>query len=471
MSDVQRPGLSGADSGAIPADWQPQIVALVCIWCSYAGADLAGTTRLQYPASVRMVRFPCTGRMSPLMILKTFELGADGVLVSGCHPGDCHYVEGNLYARRRFAVFRSLMEFVGLDLDRMHFAWVSASEGHKWAEVVEKVTSAVRKAGPLPRWGEDEAEMPFELPELEAVDRPELDREEREALVGHLRGVAAELLSNGEAAMVVGYTPASLPGSMVPTMVRSSTEAERLDFSDRCLTNLAAYLPALGDTEEKIAVVVRRCDIEAVTGLLREGQVERDQLLLVGVRCPGARENGGWAAKCHACSGAVHPMCEVAIDSEGVRRPQPGHAEASAEAADPRDQQLAFLESLPAAQRWRFWQDQFRRCLRCYACRAVCPLCYCESCISEKHRPQWVNTAIDERGNTAWNLIRAFHLAGRCTGCDECARVCPADIRLDLINHKLAREVTARFGGALDDPEARAALTEFRMEDGEGFIL
>jgi ferredoxin len=98
-------------------------------------------------------------------------------------------------------------------------------------------------------------------------------------------------------------------------------------------------------------------------------------------------------------------------------------------------------------------------------------LCYCTSCIADKHRPQWVPTAIDERGNSAWNVIRAMHLAGRCSGCDECARACPADIRLDLINRKLALEVERQFGNAGLDPEQKAALVDFRMEDGEEFIL
>ena len=128
---------AGSPDPATDAGWQPHIVALVCNWCSYAGADMAGTTRLTYPANVRLLRLPCTGRMSPLLILRAFELGADGVLVSGCHPGDCHYVQGNLVARRRFIVFRALMEFLGLDLRRLHFAWVSAAEGHKWAGLVD----------------------------------------------------------------------------------------------------------------------------------------------------------------------------------------------------------------------------------------------------------------------------------------------------------------------------------------------
>jgi ferredoxin len=102
----------------------------------------------------------------------------------------------------------------------------------------------------------------------------------------------------------------------------------------------------------------------------------------------------------------------------------------------------------------------------------VCPLCYCETCVADRHRPQWIPAAIDRQGNTAWNMIRAFHLAGRCIGCDECERACPADIRLDLINRKLALEVERSFGytsGA--DPEMTPAMAEFRAEDPEGFVL
>ena len=113
-----------------PADgeWRPKIVALVCNWCTYTGADMAGTARRTYAPNVRVIRLLCSGRIDPLLILQAFEQGADAVLVSGCHPGDCHYVQGNLYARRRLTVFKSLLDFVGLDQRRLHYAWVSASE-------------------------------------------------------------------------------------------------------------------------------------------------------------------------------------------------------------------------------------------------------------------------------------------------------------------------------------------------------
>jgi len=133
-------------------DFEPRIVAFVCNWCTYAGADLAGTSRMKHAPNVRVIRVPCTGRISPLFVMKAFENGADGVLVSGCHPGDCHYVEGNYHARRRWTVFRELIHFLGLEPGRLHFSWISAAEGAKWAQTVDSVVAEVKKLGPLPSW-------------------------------------------------------------------------------------------------------------------------------------------------------------------------------------------------------------------------------------------------------------------------------------------------------------------------------
>jgi coenzyme F420-reducing hydrogenase delta subunit len=129
-------------------DFEPKIIGFLCNWCSYAGADLAGTSRMEYPPNIRIIRVPCSGRVNPLFVLKALSSGADGVLVSGCHIGDCHYSEGNFYARRRFSVLKKLLEYLGIDPRRFQMFWVSASEGGKWAQVVKGMVEEIKQAGP-----------------------------------------------------------------------------------------------------------------------------------------------------------------------------------------------------------------------------------------------------------------------------------------------------------------------------------
>ncbi len=129
-------------------DWEPKIIAIVCNWCTYAGADLAGISRIQYPPNVRIIRVPCTGRINPFYVVKALQEGADGVLVSGCHPGECHYLTGNLAARRKFAMLKNFLNYIGIEGDRTMFTWVSASEGDRFAQVIKGVTAAVKKLGP-----------------------------------------------------------------------------------------------------------------------------------------------------------------------------------------------------------------------------------------------------------------------------------------------------------------------------------
>ncbi|MDP2872324.1 MAG: hydrogenase iron-sulfur subunit [Bacillota bacterium] len=137
-----------ADGANAAAEWQPKIVAFCCNWCSYAGADLAGTSRLQYPPTVRIVRVPCSGRVNPRFLIRALQRGADGVLVAGCHPGDCHYSTGNYFARRRFLLARRFIEYLGLEPDRLWVKWISGSEGNKFADVVREMSAAVAKLGP-----------------------------------------------------------------------------------------------------------------------------------------------------------------------------------------------------------------------------------------------------------------------------------------------------------------------------------
>ena len=130
--------------------FEPRIVAFLCNWCTYTGADLAGTSRIQYPPNVRIIRLMCSGAVDPVYVLKALLDGADGVLIGGCHPGDCHYQEGNYKARRRVAILKETLQSMGLEDERLWLRWISASEGRRFAETVTEMTAAIKAMGPNP---------------------------------------------------------------------------------------------------------------------------------------------------------------------------------------------------------------------------------------------------------------------------------------------------------------------------------
>jgi F420-non-reducing hydrogenase iron-sulfur subunit len=129
-------------------EFEPKIVAFLCKWCSSAGSDLAGVSRVQYPPNVVPIQVMCSGSVSPLYILSAFNKGADGVLVSGCHPGDCHYIKGNYYARRRIALVKQLLEYIGLEPQRFQMSWVSAAEGVKYTQIIKDFVQELKPLGP-----------------------------------------------------------------------------------------------------------------------------------------------------------------------------------------------------------------------------------------------------------------------------------------------------------------------------------
>jgi len=132
------------------AEFEPIIVAFCCNWCAYAGADLAGTSRFEYPPNVRIIRVMCTGRIDPTLVLSALRLGADGVLIAGCHPGDCHYVKGNYMMERRFSFLKEVLNHLGIEPARLRLEWVSAGEGGKFAAMIRDMTRVVKDLGPSP---------------------------------------------------------------------------------------------------------------------------------------------------------------------------------------------------------------------------------------------------------------------------------------------------------------------------------
>ncbi len=284
-----------------------------------------------------------------------------------------------------------------------------------------------------------------------------------------LRSKAAELLESGKVDLLVGYGSAFLGDKVRPVFLRKGGDASKLMWNDRCAHNLATYLmkePCLGliKGEGRVAVVAKGCDARAIATLLQESQVERDRVHIIGVACSGVRydeESDGIAVKCRGCEVQVPALHDDLIGGQADAKPvegQPG-------------EDIEKVLALDREARWDLWTGELSRCIKCYACRQACPMCYCGECITEKSRPQWIDKAASLKGNIAFHYIRAMHLAGRCVSCGECARACPMDIPVDLLSRFLSRRVEEAYGYKTGmDPEAEPFFLVNREDDIEEFI-
>ncbi|HEY3280904.1 MAG TPA: Fe-S oxidoreductase [Armatimonadota bacterium] len=286
-----------------------------------------------------------------------------------------------------------------------------------------------------------------------------------------LQELARTLLSEGQVKVVVGWEDS--PGGPRPAFITRPEDAERLVFDHRCVHNLVAYLsPGHVDVARlgKPAVVVKGCDARAAAMLMRESQLSREDVVLIGVRCGGVVRDpreadtltaDSVAPRCPGCDARQPALADHLLGE--LPPPPPGE--------NRRDKEIARLEAMRPSERWAFWQAELARCVRCNACRQVCPLCYCERCVALKTEPLWIESSAHPRGVMAWHLTRAQHHAGRCSDCGECERACPVSIMLSLLNRKAAQVVEQRFGYvASDDPAAPAPIGAFRTEDTEEFI-
>lgn len=279
-------------------------------------------------------------------------------------------------------------------------------------------------------------------------------------MVEQLHKVCRELLASGRVQVIIGYGQDHPQQTPYPLFVTDVEEVGRLIWNDQCASNLTTYLKrkeirALG----KPAMIVKGCDAKALVLLQQESQIDRSQMVVIGMACDGVGEPR--MAKCAACDVRMPHHVDITV---GEVSPEP--ADATRRYTD-----LEVFMSQSPEERMVFWQDELERCTRCYACRQVCPLCYCERCVVDKNRPVRFSTSATLKGNYAWHITRAFHLAGRCIGCDECTRACPAGINLRLLNLSLSKAAEASFAyRAGMDPEVEPVIGSYSADDKEGFI-
>ena len=278
-------------------------------------------------------------------------------------------------------------------------------------------------------------------------------------MIEDIRKKAFELLAGKKVDCFIGYERGTDGVNARPAFVYRVEDLHRLVFDKTCTHNLAKYL--LNRKGKKTAVLVKPCDSRAINLLLVENQVERDDFYAIGVVCDGIyRTQWGKASdqlqpRCERCNLSTPPLCDYLV-GEPIREKwtEDGHY------AD-----VAEMEKMAADDRRAFWEKQAERCIRCYSCRSVCPGCYCSECFVDRLDPEWVGVRIATPQNSLWHEVRAFHLAGRCVGCNECERVCIMDIPLSLLNRKLEKDVWELFQFRSGISVEKAPLATFKKEE------
>lgn len=313
-----------------------------------------------------------------------------------------------------------------------------------------------------------------------------------------MRSEAERLLREGEVSLVIGWGPGTEPARCTPVFITDPEQAGQLIWNPFCVNNLVKYLLDYRNLEGSCAVLVKGCDARAINRLLQDRQLEEDKLVVLGIPCTGMLDKNKTASvldpgatvqqvldrgesyqiitdrgerhlnktdylmeKCLYCENPNPVVADIMVD-------QP--LEVQPPAAD-RFAAVRELEALPPAEKAAYWDRQFQRCLRCYACRNVCPACSCRECVFDQSSPTWVSKRNNLSENTAFHVIRAFHVAGRCVDCGECDRVCPVDIPLRNLNQKILKDIAELFDAPTPGTniEVLPVLGEFNKDDPDEF--
>lgn len=317
-------------------------------------------------------------------------------------------------------------------------------------------------------------------------------------IIDAMRRTAAQLLADGAVHMVIGYGHGSMAGAARPVFITAPEEVGKLTFGPFCAQSLVKYLTDYAHSPGRVAICVKGCDMRGINRLISDGQFAREKIYLLGLSCQGLLAPelveqiapdaqildvelkpqtvvlhlaggeqvsftlpGSLREKCLRCPGPLPEGCDCLIGESSIVTP------AADNFAD-----LVELENMTLAERGAYWDAYFAQCLRCYACRQVCPACTCRSCVFDRQSPPWVSRKASLGENTVFHLTRAFHVAGRCVDCGACQQVCPVGIPVHLLNRKMIKDMSELYGISVAELVAGGpgALGSFDRSDPEEFM-
>jgi len=277
----------------------------------------------------------------------------------------------------------------------------------------------------------------------------------------NLKKESKRLLQAGEAPVVLAYGRGYDEKHPMPFAAKSVADVDKLIFNEYCNFNMARYITRY-PAATKIAVAAKAADSRAIIVLIQEEKVRREDLIILGIPATGMKDpKTDQVIDSRTTGGLYNPViCDIMLGEEirGQKITSPYEA-------------LAEYEAMDKESRWAFWKSHLDKCVRCYACRKACPMCYCDPCFIDQNKPRWADKAPQSSGNMMYHLTRFHHLAGRCIDCGECSRACPVDIPLYLFHKKVAKECEEMFGQAAGMKlEDKPVLVDFRVEDSDKIL-